>query len=875
MNRRWTCFALLGLLSLPAALRADDPAPPPKPLTLDAALAQVKPPSAGMALAVDAASVTLPKDAVLPGEPMTAQEVGALYGQKTQRFGTVTAIAPPTITVVYAPPETPNPYDGMPPGQVMKLLSQTFTPAQWKAFMSPAGVGYADMTGNTQPPLFQALFPGGHLEIIEDNPIGDNDPNSKRDFSGNALTAARLRLGSITSLALQQAEEPTGHLFANGLRPAGSPPRFFMTNSQSSEVDKEYGAQVSETIPNTLKAGQIAFDSPALKASVPLAGVKTVDDLVMRIGQTVKMEVYADPRYASRRVTLSPSGGPQSAPAGDLLRAVALCVGGTYRQVGPAFVLTDDLVGLGTKHADWKEFEDKAKKLLPGGDSFSPSITVNPDVPYTIKDLPMEGDPLAFTPKQRDKFWKEWALNPMQGGPVMDVTVPFSQLSSAQQEAAGLIQDANEKSNYHTTLSGTVMVQTEPEVEVLLPPVSGPILIYQSYQDLLPYPTLTPAEQTAQQKRIGMSFPDDAPPNTPLPDFAQTLRRFSRRAAHIAPKTAKETTQDLTALHALGFNEAWIDIQPGPAAADADVITRLTQAAAEGKKFGVRVMPDISLLHWSDGADASVLDCDIQGKTILPPQDTSFSPAVSPFAPATLPRLSALIRALGSIPGIGGMVWEDTLNAGYEKAVAGENMGRFDNALGYSDDGRLAFLRLSHADPVDLVDNSFSDERAKVHVPGFDSDFNRERRLFTDWGQMRSDAEQNLLQRLAATLPAPFTGIGSRLPLLLPPSNARFGSVVGSWDNLHAPPPTVRYISPTGPDGQTIMGVPGKEQMSSALAYHTVQVYLPPSPPVQAFKDAAARSLEAAAKQGETNVLVDLTEQAALLQEAATAKYAP
>ena len=41
----------------------------------------------------------------------------------------------------------------------------------------------------------------------------------------------------------------------------------------------------------------------------------------------------------------------------------------------------------------------------------------------------------------------------------------------------------------------------------------------------------------------------------------------------------------------------------------------------------------------------------------------------------------------------------------------------------------------------------------------------------------------------------------------------------------------------------------------------------PPKPPAQAFKDAAARSLAAAAKQGETNVVMDLTAQAALLRE--------
>ena len=456
----------------------------------------------------------------------------------------------------------------------------------------------------------------------------------------------------------------------------------------------------------------------------------------------------------------------------------------------------------------------------------------------------------------------------------MSVTVPFSRLSPAQQEAAEMIQDANEKSKYHTTLSGTVMVQTDPEVEVLLPSVSGPILIFQSYEDLLPYPALTPAEQTVQRKHFEMMDPELAAPDTPAPDFAQTLRRFVRRAAQIAPKTAKEMTQELAALHALGFNEAWIDVQPGPAATDAETLARLMQAVADGNKLGVRVLPDISLLHWAGSADPSVLDCDIEGKTALPRPAAPFSPAVSPFAPAAASRLSALVHALGSVPGIGGMVWKNTMSPGYEKSVPGENESGFDDALGYSDAGRLAFLRLSHADPVDLVDNSYSDERAKVHVPGFDSDFDRERRLFTDWGKTRADAEQNLLQFLAASLPPPFTATGSRLPLLLPPADAIYVSVLGSWDDLRRPPPTVRFIARTGPDGQPLMGVPSIERMSSLLTYKKIQVFPPRVPTLVGFKINAARDLDAAAKQGEANVVVDLTEQAALLQEAAPAKKA-
>ena len=866
MRSCWIGYALLGLLTAPPLLRADPPIP--APLKLDAALAQAQPSPGEVALAVGAARVPLPDGATLPGVPLTGQEVGALYGRTTQPFGEVVAIAPPTMTVVYSPPETPNPYDGMPPSQVMKLLTQTFTPAQWKAFLSQSGVGYAEMQGETQPPLFQALFPGGHLVLIEDNPTGENDPKTQRDLSGDTLLSAHLRLGSMTSLALQMTGNTDGHMFANGLRPAGSPARFFMMNSPSSDVDREFGAQVRETVPNALKAGQIAFDDPALKAAVPLGGIKTVDDLIIRICRAAKREIYADPRYAARMVTLSPAG--QSAPAADLLQALALCVGGTYRRVGPAWVLTDDVVGLGTKHALWKAFEDKAQSMLPDSSDFS-QTGPNPALPYTVKDIMEADDPLAFTPEQRDRYWKEWAANPGQSSSVvMDVTVPFEQLSSAQQEAAEMIQTANEKDHNKTTLSGTVMVQEEPEVEVLLPEVNGPVVIFQSYQSLLPYPALTPAQEQAQQKRMERDFPEiTGDPNVPAPDFGKTLRGFTRRAALFAPKTPKETVNSLSALSALGFSEAWLQIRPGPASADAEARARLALAVTAGRRLGIRVFPDISLLHWQEGTDPALLDCDLEGKTVLPLEVSSFSPAVSPFAPAVTERLTALVRSLSSVPGLGGMVWEDTLSPGYEAAVQGENIGRFDDALGYSEAGRLAFLRQDHADPVDTCDNSYTNERAHVHVPGFDSDSKEEQHLFQDWKKSCADAGQALMRHLAVSLTLSFTGTTPRLPLLLPPSNALFVTSFGSWDDLSSPPPIVRFIPQTGSDGQVLMGVPNTERMSSALSYKKLLVFVQPAAPPQVFLSAAARALVQAAKRGDRNILVDMTGQPGLLEGSA------
>ena len=841
--RHCLCFALA---ALPLAVHA---APAPS-TPLSAMLLRATPPRTGVVLAVGADKVPLPPDAVLPGDTPTVRAVGAIYGRSVVDFGAVTAVVPPTITVVYAPPETPNPYDGMPPGQVMQLLCKTFTAAQWKAFLSKDGVAYSSMTGDTQPALFAALFPDGHLKVIQDNPTGENDPKTNRDLSGDVLTTARLRLGYTVSLALQMETEPGSHLFANGLRPKGSPPRYFMTNAQDYNVDHELGATVRETVPNALKAGQMAYDDPALKAAVPLGGLKTVGDLITRIGVITKRELYADARYGTRPVALLPADG--SAPAADLLRALAVCVGGTYRQVGPAFVLTDDVIGLGTKHALWKAFEEKAAAMLPGGNDIFASVTLPPDAPYTLRDIPFGDDPLAFTPTQTDAFWKKWGQNPGESsGGMMDVTIPFAQLSPAQQDAAELIQAANEKSKEQTTLAGTVMVQAEPDVQIVLPAVDGPILIFQSYKSLLPYPQPTAAQQKAQQQRMEVDFPQMAVPNAPAPqDFSQTLRGFARRAARIAPKTPDETVQALTALKALGFTEVWLAVVPNSGEADAALKARLTQAVAAGRKSGLAVLPDVSLLRWQ-AVPPALTDLTASGTPGTPE-------TVSPFAPAAAQRLTALMQTLAGIPSLGGIVWEDIPPQGYETTRPGENIAREGNPFGYSQDGRLAFLRLAHVDPVDLHDNSFTDKRAHVSIPGFDSDFKLERRLFTDWSKERADTLRALLGGLAAQSRGAL--------LLLPPSNVSFSSSYGSWDDIHRPLPTVQFIAPNGPDGQPLMGVPSTEHLSSALVYTKVQMFLPPHPADAQWK-AAARALAQAKRRGSRNVVLDMTKQSVLLED--------
>ncbi|MDQ2799274.1 MAG: hypothetical protein M3Y13_06490, partial [Armatimonadota bacterium] len=704
MSRRRGWLAGVGLMAA-LGLSAHAQATPPPNMAV--ALAGAEPPKAGIALAVNAAKVLLPKDAVLPGATPTVSEVAGLFERQAQDFNGVVAVAPPTLTVVYAPPETPNPYDGMPPKQVMKLLTATFTRAQWKAFMGPNGVGYSEMQGDTQPQLFQALFPDGHMIVVQDNPTGPNDPASKRDISGAALAQARLHVGYIVSLALQVTDKPDTHTFSNSYEPPDAPTRYIMMNAQSDQVDREFGAPVRETVPNALKVGDLPFDAAVWKAPVRLAGVKTVDDLIVRIGLAAHQEIYADPRYGALSVTLV--GQAQSARAADLLRALALCVGGTYRQVGPAFVLTDGVIGLGTKHALWKEFEDKARAMLPGGDNPFTSTMPRGDVPYTVQDISWGKDPLAFTPAQQKAYWDKWKMERgMSSSGMLDLTVPLDQLSPAQQEAARQIQQKNQREHTDTTLDGTVMVQAEPDVEVTLPSLDGPVMVFQSYEGLLPFPKLSPAEQKAQQQRMEEEFPFP-PPETasaPKPDLRALVQAFARRAVRIAPKTANDVTRDLAALKTLGFNEVWFQITPSSIdKADAPAQALLAQSIAEGRAAGIAVLPDLCLLTWGADAPSALLDRDITAQTASEADKASrygsrgTLDTVTPFAPEVAQRLAALVRRLGVMPGVGGMVWEHMTPVGYEAFLpdGGDSSSSGESLLGYALPGRLAFLRQAHA----------------------------------------------------------------------------------------------------------------------------------------------------------------------------------
>jgi hypothetical protein len=858
-----TFLCLLGVSYLPVQAQTNSPTSPP---TLATALASARPADNETYITLDPDKVNVPAGAypARPSDEIT--DVATTYGLSTEAFGRIVAIAPTSITVVNVPPDEPNPYDGMSPAQAIKLLAKTFTPNEWTAFFSDAGIGYTDLTDNSQQLLFQALFPDGKMSVVK---LSGND-DTKRDISGATLQEAHLRLRFSMSIALPVAGKPGEYLFDSYYEPATSHPHYMMANASfENNADREFGGIVRQTEPNSLKPGHLDFDAPVLKTTVPVDHVKTLDDLMGRIAAATNLELYVDARYGARKVTLIGSPGPIN--ASNLLQAIAVCVGGTYRQVGPAFLLTNDIEGLGVKHALWKRFEQRASALLTSGDNFASPSAPYPNFPYTVMDIPWGNDPLAFTPDQRNQYWNEWRK---QGGQstrlVMDLTLPVDQLSPAQRDAAKHIQQAELDGHVNTTLSGKVMIQAEATVEVTIPDIDGPVIIPSSYDGLLPYPKLTPTEQNSIQAHFDILPPARIGGGTGVNTITvrQALQNFSHRAVRIIAKTDKDMTESIEAARDLGFNEIWLKITPVKASTDSQLAILSKLASQAGN--GIAVYADIPILEANGDTPDGWRDRNLEGDTLTAAAAKStlhqshVNDTISPFEPDAVSSIEQLVDHTAAITGLAGEVWETIVSSGYQRHGDHEAGSAWEEEQGYTPAGRLAFLRKEHSDPIDLYTNEYVDERAHVSIPGYDDNHELTQELCKHWSRFRQDTCERLRATLVSRLPVRYPAGAAHI--IVSPSNSTFSTHYGRWDDLTLPSPTVDYIFPHSPDGAPIIGSIGTERMPSSVDYRQVMSYAQGSNSDQWAAAAANGIISAAVDNNQTlNIVLDAAGQPGLL----------
>lgn len=796
---------LLALAFLPRAAPAQD-AVPVKPSTLAAALAAIKPPEGEVVLVVAAEQTPLPPGATPPGAGASLNETAAAFGRITQDFGDVTAVAPPTMTLLNAAPGTPNIYADLPPGDALKLLAATLSPAQWKLMTGASGLGLDDLGTDTQHSLFLAQFPGGVLRVMpEHTPLsmpGRGEPS--QNLSAD-LPRARLRLRREVMLMLPSPEHENS--FYNIFEPDDPAHKRYELEIGEAPKDTLYGVQSRQEVPNAPKAGELDYDQPALRKTVTSDGIKTVGDLVARVGAECKLELYADRRYESRTVTLA---GVRTAPARRLLRALAFCLTGTFRRVGPAYVLTDDVLGLGTRRQIWAEFERQAeglrrKPLDAAGDAL---ITA-----HSPDDLSTSADPLALSPAQAKQARQE---SPAGYGPGLQL--PFSALTPAQQQAArqkiALFNQYRDhykwlKGGETVSLDGKLSLEASPKLELIVPSLAEPVAMNNgpSLQELF-----RPSSEMQNKMREARAAQPAAPAPialkpAPAPPLAGLLRLIPHRAILAQVRTPADVDALVASMKTVGLNELWLDvfsggvcrvpvppgaIQAGIAPPPPDAGDVLAEAVRVTRGSGIRIFAALDLLAWGIKTPAAIQERTILGEiekeaearretqeTPFPGAGAPTTVSVSPFAPPVQAALRSLVQSLASRPGLAGIVWRETAPPGYEKAGDGQQRPEF----GYAGDARLSFLRHAHMDPLDVPLQNGG--QANTSLPEFEGG-SEGAKLSEEWDKFRSGGDVLLLRGLADL----WAARGVRRPILVRQRRQTWGDDwFGSWDGPAKPLP--------------------------------------------------------------------------------------
>ena len=297
-------------------------------------------------------------------------DIAARFDRRIVRAGKVTVLAPTETTVLATRLPVPDVYAGLSFAEKMSRLQKTLSQAQWQRITSPQGLGIGDLKNN-QRAIFAALLPD---PLIVTRTVSQKDRmvhiNSAPPISLTPAQRTNVRLIFYRTLSwsFTTAGSNSGEV-SIGSNPAAEPEgteTLTLVNSYPSPFDPDatlFGVKVKSVVPAFAKPSDIDYANSALDKTVICSQEQTVGELINLIKEKTGASLFCDIRY--QNLPVYTRGGEQAARAGDALQAIALAVSGTYRKVSgtgsrAAYVLTDDLEGLGTRQARIAEWAQAA-----------------------------------------------------------------------------------------------------------------------------------------------------------------------------------------------------------------------------------------------------------------------------------------------------------------------------------------------------------------------------------------------------------------------------------------------------------------------------------------------------------------------------------
>ena len=674
------------------------------------------------------------------------EKLAAHYGLSQYQPDWVLAFGPKEMTVLETNLGKPNPYDDVPPNEAMTLLMSMLTDAQLGKLTGKDGLGLSDLTDDMQQHLYQLMMPSDDDCNFLFSQDGENVNANPLDIMATKSLGAKLRIKQHVGFGVFKQNDSIGVGIDDHKNYVAHTYLWDGFNSYDN-LDKLNGVTVHQNVPNSPKPGKLNFNDPALQIAINPDGVKTVGELMERIAKATKLELYADLYYETRKLTLCL--GRKTVRAADLLRSLAFCVGGTYRQVGPAYILTDDIKGAGTRRQIIQDYEQECSAMRYPLLKHAEEALYNNATLQNTKFANAD-ESLVSTPEEE----KAGKKSQEDTGAMSAFKLPFEQLTPEQQKFVREYADVLEKyaeefpENGYRTLDLTkdINVWHNPVVELTLPGLSKPIdpgfgiKIAGLFRKTPQKPTF---DQEKYKKRLF------AQNNEAL--WRDAHRKFARRGWLARPRSRDAVDAALNSMKKLGLNELWMVVfEDGKSlipntffpivASLRDADDLLTYAIEKAKAQNVKVCPVMELFSWDKETPEEQRDRTIRGEDSeedmvrrdrvrkekagddgkKKPEHPKYTVWVNSYDLEVQKKLRGLMKAVALHTGVGDWVWNNAVPPGYINTTY--SIWDKTPIMGYNETARLNLIREVHHDMVDFQPRFIDDtvSRVNLSLPNYD-----------------------------------------------------------------------------------------------------------------------------------------------------------
>ena len=692
--------------------------------------------------------------------PLRLAAVARVWKKRVQTFGSVTTVAPGTVTRLNPKPGPPDLWAHASRSEVMHRFMGTLSAAQWRILGSESGVGRGDLS-QEQAALFDKLLPDP-LTYTRTNThyLGRvNDPAQTHTLTINERQAVRVRVKLQTNVDAPRLDaNAAGSFFPvlfDGNRDGGifgdrkTAPLFLslVGDDQYHAYDDEYGVLLSEEVRSKLKDSDLDFAhvSGVISLAPPSPATPlTIADVLPRLREATGLDLFADARLDKQVIW---TRGSQSVRAADLLPALCFAIGGAVRKLEapnqkPAYVLTNDREGIAARAlvlSDWESAAQKAKNAMEQ----------NTDAIRKIKPLSFlqfdENEPVKLAPALIARIVESTNRPDGLRGRIL---IKPTELTPLQQTYLQKQVAASDTHKPYYVGGDKFRLSVSLWVGIVIPGVgeitNSPLDFIAAFAPDAPTPPLPPARGASLWARVP-------------------------GGSDAAAKNAAREVVTVAAAHKLRV--LYLD------GASPDVL----QAAIEQAKGAVSLPANAPLAVWavlrplrSRSNDGVPVDVNAANQTTTQYAQSRTAAKYSTSASAhdwrDLSRPEAQkaaqkeVAEIADISGLGGILIADALPPGYLNDPQSEGRG-FDSSpgselgtgaeLGWTPENRFAFLHEIHCDPADIVPYETG--------PSITMFSENEASFALAWSKWRAKRGQGFLTVLRRTLEAAHPGLPVRV----------------------------------------------------------------------------------------------------------------